>query len=282
MTPRFSACGKRSADYKQNSCHDPDSSGHWCPSMPPARAALGCEVTRTRLEPLRIREEKRSINRAQLTYKVVMYIRSASLLAALFLWNSPIPAAPNCPVPAYAAKTSGQMAEWYEKYVNPFKAIAGKTDGPLTNDQIEALKEGMDAFHHNVVGDPLFLEALVQQIAVSHARSPNFKGLDSSAAERIYKPGSGPNLDFSAMCIETRSTQSPDDSFAITLFGVNNSNCQHAGLRGLVFTESLINGGTSGECRPDYVSYKKLIFPVNLGTNTITFLCVKATNGCSR
>jgi len=175
------------------------------------------------------------------------------------------------------------MAEWYEKYVNPFKAVAGKTDGPrLTNDQIEALKEGMDAFHHSIVGDPLFFEALVRQIAVNHARSPNFKGLDSVAAEKIYKPGSGPNLDFSAMCIDTRSTQFPDDSFAITLFGVNNSNCQHAGLRGLVFTESLINGGTNGACRPDYVAYKNLIFPVALGANAITFLCVKAINGCSR
>lgn len=175
------------------------------------------------------------------------------------------------------------MVEWYEKYVNPFKAVAGKTDGPpLTSDQIEALKEGMDAFHHRVFGNPLFFEALVQQIAVNRARSPNFRGLDSVAAERIYKPGSGPNLDFSAMCIETRSTQFPDDSFAITLFGVSSSNCQHAGLRGLVFSESLINGGTNGECRPDHIAYKNLIIPVALGANAITFLCVKAINGCSR
>jgi hypothetical protein len=212
-----------------------------------------------------------------------MYIRSVSLIAALFLWNSPLPAAPNCPVPAYTAKSSVQMVEWYEKFVNPFKAVAGKTDGPpLTNDQIESLKDGMDEFHNRVVGDPLFLEALVRQIAVNHARSANFKGLDSVAAERIYRPGSGPNLDFSAMCIDTRSTQFPDDSFAITLFGVNISNCQHVGLRGLVFTDSLVNGGTGGGCRPDYIAYKNLIIPVNLGTNAITFLCVKATNGCSR
>jgi hypothetical protein len=212
-----------------------------------------------------------------------MHIRSASFLVVLLLWNSPIPAAPNCPVPAYAPKTSVQLAEWYEKYVNPFKAVAGKTDGQrLTDDQIEARKEGMDAFHHSIFGEPLFFEALVQQIAVNHARSPDFKGLDSVAAERIYKPGSGPILDFSAMCIESRSTQFPDDSFAITLFGVNNSNCQHASLRGLVFTETLINGGASGECRPDHVAYKRLIFPVNLGANAITFVCVKDVNGCSR
>jgi hypothetical protein len=216
-------------------------------------------------------------------YKVVMHLRSASFLAALLLWNSPLPAASNCPVPAYAAKSSVQMVEWYERYVNPFKAVAGKTDGPrLTSDQIEALKDGMDAFHHSIVGDPLLLEALVQQIAVNHARSQNFKGLDSVAAEKIYKPGSGPNLDFSAMCIDTRSTRFPDDSFAITLFGVNNDNCKHAGLRGLVFSETLINGGMNGACRPDHVAYKNLIFPVNFGTNAITFLCIKATNGCLR
>jgi hypothetical protein len=211
-----------------------------------------------------------------------MHLRSAFFLAALFLWNSPVPAAPDCPVPAYTAKTSVQMAEWYEKYVNPLKAVAGRTDGPpLTNDQIEALKDGMDAFHQRVFGNPLFLR-MVQQIAVNRARSPNFRGLDSVAAEKIYKPGSGPNLDFSAICIETRSTQFPDDSFAITLFGVNSSNCRHAGLRGLVFTESHINGATNGECRPDHVAYKNLIFPVALGANAITFLCVKAINGCSR
>lgn len=147
-------------------------------------------------------------------------------------------------------------------------------------DQIEAMIEKLETLHRRSSRDSPFFEALAQQIAVSYARASDFKGLDTLVAGKIYKPG--PDLDFSTVCIDTKTTRSPDDTFAVTLFGMTSYDCEHIGLRGLVFTDTLINGAVNGGCRPDHVYYKRLIFPVNAGTNTVIFLCRKDSNGCLR
>jgi hypothetical protein len=53
-------------------------------------------------------------------------------------------------------------------------------------------------------------------------------------------------------------------------------------LRGLVFTETLVNGATKAECHPDHVYYKSFIVPIAAGTNVVTFVCGKDANGCAR
>jgi len=208
----------------------------------------------------------------------------ALVAAATFLLLIPlVHAAPDCPIPAYAPRATGQIKDWYDTHLKPFRVLAGIQEGPaLTLEQIDALIEKQDAYNRRSSRDPLFFEALVQQVAQHYARRPDFKGLDSQTARQIYRPASGPELDFSMLCIETRTTGSRDDAFAITLFGVNNEDCQRIGLRGLVFSDTLVNGAASGQCRPDHVYYKMLIIPINAGTNTVTYLCRKDSNGCLR
>jgi hypothetical protein len=109
-----------------------------------------------------------------------------------------------------------------------------------------------------------------------------FNGIDAAAAEKIYKTGIGQKFDFSLLCINARSVRAPDDAFGITLFGVTADDCQHVGLRGLVFTETLVNGSANGQCRPDQTFYKMYIFPLPAGTNDITFVCRKERGGCAR
>lgn len=210
-------------------------------------------------------------------------ISRAVLATVLGLGNSPLLAAPNCPTPAYKARTTDQITSWFEIYLRPFRELAGIPDGPsMTMNQIEPLLEKMEIYHRNGTRDSTFFEALVQQISADYARSPGFKGFDTLAAKKMHKTGSGPDIDYSLMCIDARTTRFPDDTFAITLFGVSMDNCQHVGLRGLVFTDILVNGSMNGECHPDHVYYKQLIFSVNAGTNTVTFLCRKDKYGCIR
>jgi hypothetical protein len=52
------------------------------------------------------------------------------------------------------------------------------------------------------------------------------------------------------LCIDTRTITTSDDAFAITLFGMNYEECQRFGLKGLVFTDILVNGSANGQCRP--------------------------------
>ena len=76
--------------------------------------------------------------------------------------------------------------------------------------------------------------------------------------------------------------RSPDDSFTITLFGVVADDCQHIGLRGLVFTAALVNGSANGQCKPDQLYRKMFIVPLPAGTNEITYICGKDRGGCAR
>ena len=55
-------------------------------------------------------------------------------------------------------------------------------------------------------------------------------------------------------------------------FGVIVADCQHVGMRGLVFSSALINGSPNGQCRPDLFFRKKVLWPILAGTNEITFL----------
>lgn len=226
----------------------------------------------------------RGARKLNLPLRPRMLTRAVFLAALLALGNSVVLAAPACPIPAYAPRTTSQITDWYEKYISPSRAIGGLPAGPRpAKAQVEALVENLDAIHLRSISDPLMFEPLVQQIAAHYANDGDFKGLNSASAEKIYKSESGPKLDFSALCIDVRRGRFPDDTFAISLFGVNNYNCQRAtGLRGLVFTDTLVNGATKAECRPDDTYFRSLIVPVTAGTNVITFVCSKEASGCAR
>lgn len=212
-----------------------------------------------------------------------MLTRALFLLATLVLASAPLFAAPECPASIRPPKPPNQIVAWHDQYLLASRTLAGVPDAASrTKEQVEGLVESMDGFHRRVVSDPLIFESLVRQIGAKYAGDGDFKGLTSRSAEKIYQPGSGPDLDFSAMCIDTRRTAFPDDTFAITLFGVDQQNCSHVNLRGLVFTSTLVNGVANGECRPNQIYYRMLIVPVAAGTNTITFVCNKAAGGCSR
>lgn len=212
-----------------------------------------------------------------------MLRRAIALTALLHLGNSLVLAAPACPVPAYAPRSDGQIADWYDNYISPAAAFAGLADSARPSaEQIESLVEKLAAFHRRSIRDPLFFEPLVQQISMHFESMPSFKGFNSAAAEKLSRSGPGSNVDFSALCIDTRSTRSPDDTFALSLSGVNRDDCRRASLRGLVFTGSLINGDANGQCRADHVYHKNLIFRIAAGTNVVTFVCTKEANGCLR
>lgn len=214
--------------------------------------------------------------------KVSMFQRTIFLIVFLFTGNAALYAAPECPVSVNLPKPPADVVDWYDKFIAPARALTGAADTARPNRyQIETFIDGIREFHRRALTDILIFEPLVQQIATSHANSGDFLGLNSRAAEKIYRAGSGPSLDFSSMCIDTRREKFPDDTFAITLFGVNTENCQRVTGRGLVFTNTLVNGSPNGECRPDYVTFRLLVIPVVAGTNSITFVCNKDVNGCA-
>jgi hypothetical protein len=210
--------------------------------------------------------------------------RSAFLLLLLFFGSSGLLAAQDCPNPAYRPLQSGeQLTDWHATYVRPFRTPAGGVDAPsLTKDQVESLIEQMRTFHQRSLGDSLWFESLVQKITANYAGARDFRGLNTPVAERLSGSERSKDLDFSALCIDTRRSSSADDTFGITLFGLIKRDCEHVSLRGLVFSDALINGTVNGECRPDHIYYKRIIFPITAGTNTITFLCRKDGTGCAR
>lgn len=206
-------------------------------------------------------------------------MRALILLAMLALWNFNAHAAPDCAF-SDPRKPGDQIVDWYDIHVRPFRpppAPAG-----LSKAQVEALVDDMGALHRPAVLDPLYFEPLVQHVAARFADASSFRGIDAAAVAKTYKSGTGTRYDFSLLCIEAKTVRTPDDAFAITLFGVNADDCQHIGLRGLVFTETWVNGSANGQCRPDRVYYRMMIVPVNAGTNSITFLCRKDMGACAR
>jgi hypothetical protein len=209
--------------------------------------------------------------------------RATLLLAMLAFCNTTLRAAPECPVSITTPKPPENIVDWYDKYVKPSRTLAGIPESPApTRGEIEAFVAGVKGFHNRIITDSLYFEPLVQQIAAAHADHGDFKALTSKSAQKIYRPGSGPDIDFSAVCIDTRRDRFPDDSYGITLFGVDFDNCRHITVRGLVFTSTTINGAANGECRADHTFYRMLIVPVFAGTNTVSFICNKDVGGCAR
>lgn len=212
-----------------------------------------------------------------------MLIRTLIVAAALSSWHGALLAAPDCPAPVEARKGADPIVDWYDAYIRPYRKIARDPATPrLTKFQVEAFIQEIAPFHRRAVLDQLIFETLVEQVMTSYARASDFKDIDTAAVEKIYNSGIGQKLDFSLMCITSRSVRAPDDAFAITLFGVVADDCQHIGLRGLVFTAALINGSPNGLCRPDQAYSRMIFIPLPAGTNEITFVCAKDRGGCAR
>ena len=215
---------------------------------------------------------------------MIRHIRAATLFAVLAVCLSSIPpAAALCPNVELKAPPPETIVDWYAMVIEPTRAYAGfpVTPRPAKN-VIEAMVDSLDSFHRRSILDPLYFEPLVRRLVAAHANVGDFKGLDTRTAENLYRGDTGGAVDFGALCIDTRRARFPDDTFAITLTGVNNYNCTHVTLRGLVFSNILINGAANGECRADLPYFRMLFMPVALsGTNTVTFLCTKDAGGCA-
>jgi hypothetical protein len=210
-------------------------------------------------------------------------VRGLTAAGLLLLMHATSYAAQPCPTPAYAPRTTQTIVDWHDTYLRPARMLAGADDGtPVTVDQVDTLISKLATLHRNSWRESLLFEALMRQLSDYYQKSHDFRGLDTLTAGRIYRRGSGAELDFTLMCIDARTSITPDDTVAVTLFGMNQDDCRHIGLRGLVFTGALINGSVNGECRPDHVYYRRIIIPVAAGTNAITFLCRKDVGGCMR
>ena len=194
-------------------------------------------------------------------------------------------AAPDCtPIPAADHKKSAEpIVDWYDNHIRPYRYLPGAAAAaPLTKEQVEVFIDQLGEFNRRAVLDQLAFESLIDQILTGYARVPDFKGINTAAVEKLNKAGIGQKFDFSLMCIAPRTLRTPDDAFGITLFGVVVDDCQHVGLRGLVFTATLVNGGANGQCRPDLRFAKMYIVPLAAGTNVITYICGKESGGCAR
>lgn len=203
-------------------------------------------------------------------------------LAVLLAAGIHTAAAADCPLPAYAPPAPENIVDWYVKFIEPARVFAGAPVEPRpAKNVIEAMVGALEGFHRSSALEPLFFEPFIRQISASYAGAGDFKGLNTATAEKLNRSGAGSNMDFSTLCVDTRRERYPDDTFALTLYGVNNYNCSHVSLRGLVFTSTLINGTMNGACRPDYPFFRMLFVPVLAGTNTITFVCNKDTGGCA-
>ena len=210
-----------------------------------------------------------------------MTVRALLACAALAAALITSPAMAGCPIPGYTGKGNDKITDWYGKYIAPLRAYAGTAESPPpTKEQVEARVEALEDINGRMLGDSLQFEPFVQQIIAHYARADDFKGLDTKTAQKIYRPG--PALDFTALCIETLSGRSRDDSFAITFYGVTVGLCDRSSLRGLVFSEALINGAVEGRCRPNDFYTKRYFVPLDAGTNTVTFVCHKDAHGCAR
>lgn len=205
------------------------------------------------------------------------------LLVALALWHGAVYAAPDCTGPIGANKSAEPIVDWYDNYIRPYRYLpADKATQRLTRAQIEAFIDVLGTFNRRASLDQMELESLVSQVMRSYARAPDFKGIDTAAVEKLYRSDSGQRLDFSLFCISPKSLRTPDDAFSVTLFGVVADDCQHIGIRGLVFSGALVNGSANGQCKPDQFFTKMYIWPLPAGTNEITFMCGKDTGGCAR
>ncbi len=209
-----------------------------------------------------------------------MLDRTLLVAACLAAMLAALPATAACPVPVYGPQGTDEITDWYAKYMlplakSPNAARPGKSE-------IGELISKANALHRRSISDPLYFEPLVQKISAQYANDGDFRGLNTEVAEKLVGANSADGLDFSTLCIDTRRDRFPDDTFAVTLTGVNSDNCQHAVTRGLVFSNTLVNGSATGECRPDHIYRQSFFSAVSAGTNTITFVCNKTAGGCMR
>jgi hypothetical protein len=203
--------------------------------------------------------------------------------AALCLGSACLHAATACPNPPETPKAFGHISAWYDAYVKPFLVLGGIPEShTLTPEAIEGLIRRQNAYNQVSLRDSLYFEPLVRSMTRHYAKASDFSGLDRETAAKIHRAEAGETLDFSLLCIDTRTTAARDEAFAITLFAVNEAECNRIGLRGLVFTDTLVNGVAGGRCRPDHVYYRMLFLKIEAGTNTVTLVCRKESNACVR
>jgi len=206
-----------------------------------------------------------------------------SMLFVLIVLAQGTALAANCQRGNPDAKGGEPIVNWYDNYIRPFRYLPpDDADKKLSKGQVEEFIEALANFNRSMALDQMALENLVTQIVAGYAREPNFKGIDNATVEKIYRSGSGSNIDFSLFCVSARTLKAPDDAFAVTLFGVVADDCQHVGMRGIVFTSALINGSPTGQCRTDQFFRKMVLWPLLAGTNEVTFICGKDVGGCAR
>jgi hypothetical protein len=204
------------------------------------------------------------------------------LLVALIGWQGAAFAAQGCSGATPQAKSGEMLVDWYDNFIRPYRYLPANEAMPKsTKAEVEAFMDRLAPFNRRASLDQLELEHLVRQVMASYAKAPDFSNIDNAAVEKLYKSDSGDKVDFSLFCISPRTLNTPNDAFGVTLFGVVADDCQHVGLRGLVFTSTLINGRANGQCRPDLVSYKLFALPLQVGLNEITLICGKDTGGCA-
>lgn len=209
-------------------------------------------------------------------------ILRALVAVILFCFDAAAFAA-NCERGDANVKSDEPIVDWYDNYVRPYRYLPGaEANRKPTRTEVEGFIDVLGAFNRSMSLDQLALEALVRQILESYARAPDFKGIDTAAVEKLYRPEGGHKIDFSLFCVSPRTLRTPNDAFGVTLFGVIVDDCQHVGMRGLVFSAALINGSPSGQCRPDLFFRKMVLWPILAGTNEVTFVCGKDTGGCAR
>ena len=181
------------------------------------------------------------------------------------------------------AKSDEPIVDWYDNFIRPYRYLPpAEANRKPTRTEVEDFIDVLGSFNRGMSLDQFALEPLVRQILESYARAPNFSGIDNATVEKLYRTDGGQKIDFSLFCISPRTLRTPNDAFSVTLFGVIVDDCQHVGMRGLVFSSALINGSPNGQCRPDLFFRKKVLWPILAGTNEITFLCGKDIGGCAR
>ncbi len=205
------------------------------------------------------------------------------LAATIGFTHGAAAAAPVCASPIGQSKSVEPIVDWYDNYIRPNRHLpADRAAQRLSKPQVEAFIEVLGTFNRRASLDQMELEGLISQVIRSYARAADFKGINTAAVEKIYKADSGQRLDFSLFCISPRTLHTADDAFGVTLYGVVADDCQHIGIRGLVFTSALVNGSASAQCKPDLFFTKMYIWPLPAGTNEVSFICGKDTGGCAR
>lgn len=180
-------------------------------------------------------------------------------------------------------KSDEAIVDWYDNYVRPYRYLPpAELSRKLTKPEVEQFIDVLGTFNRSMSMDQLAIENVVRQIIENYARAPDFKGIDNATVEKLYRPEGGQKVDFSLFCVSPRTLRTPNDAFGITMFGVIVDDCQHVGMRGLVFTTGLINGSPNGQCQPDLFFRKMVLWPILAGTNEITFICGKDVGGCAR